>query len=66
MCAVTVPLKPGLIMRGRKFWEFKVPADFFLQNLNLLKPPPGREILFEGPVGKLLTENVTRHMFAKR
>ena len=25
---------------GRKFWEFKISADFFLQNLKVIKPPP--------------------------
>ena len=25
---------------GRKFWEFKISADFFLQNLKVIKNPP--------------------------
>ena len=28
-----------LVHKHSKFWEFKISADFFLQNLNLLKSP---------------------------
>ena len=39
---------------GRKFWEFKISADFFLQNLKVIKPPPFQKFGFSLKGGGLL------------